>query len=201
MRHAPDDHRLPVHVGGHLRTRHRLLGGQHRDPGVLPPEQATEGGVPSRPRVAARARRTRLTPRHRPLPFGRPAHLDTGGMLAAIVGGWQRAHVHGVFRAPFTVTSATTTLNAPESAAGRPGEGHVEIFGDVGPTTPYFDVLASNRSPMSGSARRVNSLRGPECRNFEPEFDDAGASGPKTLPLKLDVYDLFNGRPSRTRAT
>ena len=34
---------LPVHVGVHLRAGHRLVGGQHRDPGVLPPEQSHAG--------------------------------------------------------------------------------------------------------------------------------------------------------------
>ena len=39
QRHAPDDSRLPVHICVHLRAGHRLVGGQHRDPRVLPPEQ------------------------------------------------------------------------------------------------------------------------------------------------------------------
>ena len=45
--------------------------------------------------------------------------------------------------APFTVTSATTSLNAP----GNPQladqvKDTVDIYGDVGPETPYFDVTA-----------------------------------------------------------
>ena len=134
------------------------------------------------------------------LPFGPDrAHLNTGGVLAAIVGGWQLGSTFTAYSgAPFTVTSSTTSLNAP----GNPQladqvKDDVEIFGDVGPTTPYFDVLAFK--PVTevrfGNAA-FNSLRGPGVRNFDLNLiRTLGIGGSKTLQLKLDVYNLFN-RPT-----
>jgi hypothetical protein len=134
------------------------------------------------------------------LPFGpgRP-HLNSGGALAAIAGGWQLGSTFTAYSgAPFTVTSSATSLNAP----GNPQladqvKPDVEIFGDVGPTTPYFDVTAFK--PVT-SARfgdgTFNSLRGPGVRNFDLSVTRTlSLAGSKTLQLKVDVYNLLN-RPT-----
>ena len=77
------------------------------------------------------------------LPFGPGhSHLNSGGALAAIARDWQVSSTFTAYDGPpFTVTSATTSLNAP----GNPQladqvKDKVEIYGDVGPQTPYFDV-------------------------------------------------------------
>ena len=93
---------------------------------------------------------------------------------------------------------ATTSLNAP----GNPQladqvKDNVEIFGDVGPQTPYFDVLAfkSVTDARFGNAT-FNSLRGPGVLNFDLSLSRTLALGAaKTLQFKFDVYNLFN-RPT-----
>jgi len=134
------------------------------------------------------------------LPFG-PGHphLNSGGTLAAIARDWQVSSTFSAYDGtPFTVTSATTSLNAP----GNPQladqvKDKVDIYGDVGPTTPYFDVLAfkSVTDVRFGNAA-FNSLRGPGVLNFDLNFSRTLAlGGSKTLQLKVDVYNLFN-RPT-----
>jgi hypothetical protein len=134
------------------------------------------------------------------LPFGRERQfLNSGGVLAAIAGGWQVSSTFTAYSgAPFTVTSATTSLNAP----GNPQladqvKDDVEIFGDVGPTTPYFDVTAfkpvTERRFGTGT---FNSLRGPGVRNVDLSLSRILTLGAaRTLQVKVDVYNLFN-RPT-----
>jgi len=134
------------------------------------------------------------------LPFGPGrAHLNSGGALAAIARDWQVSSTFTAYDGPpFTVTSATTSLNAP----GNPQladqvKDKVEIFGDVGAQTPYFDVTAfkSVTEPRFGNGT-FNSLRGPGVMNFDLSLTRTLALGAaKTLQLKFDVYNLFN-RPT-----
>jgi hypothetical protein len=73
----------------------------------------------------------------------------------------------------------------------------VDIYGDVGPQTPYFDVLAfkSVTDARFGNGT-FNSLRGPGVLNFDLSLSRTLALGAaKTLQLKFDVYNLFN-RPT-----
>jgi hypothetical protein len=131
------------------------------------------------------------------LPFGATRRfLNSGGTLAAIAGGWQASSTFTAYSgAPFTVTSSTATLNAP----GNPQladqvKDNVEIFGDVGPTTPYFDVTAFK--PVTEARfgnSKFNSLRGPGVRNIDLSLTRTLAMGrAKTLQLKVDIYNLFN---------
>ncbi len=134
------------------------------------------------------------------LPFGPGhAHLNSGGALAMIARDWQVSSTFSAYDGtPFTVTSSTTSLNAP----GNPQladqvKDKVDIYGDVGPTTPYFDVLAfkSVTDARFGNAA-FNSLRGPGVLNFDLNFSRTMAlGGSKTLQLKVDIYNLFN-RPT-----
>jgi len=134
------------------------------------------------------------------LPFGPGrAHLNSGGALAAIARDWQVSSTFSAYDGtPFTVTSATTSLNAP----GNPQladqvKDKVDIYGDVGPQTPYFDVLAfkSVTDARFGNGT-FNSLRGPGVLNFDLSLSRTLALGAaKTLQLKFDVYNLFN-RPT-----
>jgi hypothetical protein len=134
------------------------------------------------------------------LPFGRDRQfLNSGGTLEALAGGWQVSSTFTAYSgAPFTVTSATTSLNAP----GNPQladqiKDDVEIFGDVGLTTPYFDVTAfkpvTERRFGTGT---FNSLRGPGVRNVDLSLSRIlTLGGSRTLQIKVDVYNLFN-RPT-----
>jgi hypothetical protein len=131
------------------------------------------------------------------LPFGSGRKfLNSGGTAAAIAGGWQLSSTFTAYSgAPFTVTSATTSLNAP----GNPQladqvKDEVEILGGVGPTTPYFDVTAFKPVTEARFGNGTfNSLRGPGVQNFDLSVSRTlGLGGAKTLQLKVDVYNLFN---------
>jgi hypothetical protein len=134
------------------------------------------------------------------LPFGSGRRfLNAGGLAAAIAGGWQLSSTFTAYSgAPFTVTSSATSLNAP----GNPQladqvKDNVDIYGDVGPTTPYFDVTAFR--PVT-EARfgdgSFNSLRGPGVRNMDVSVTRTIAmGGAKTIQLKVDVFNVFN-RPT-----
>ena len=109
------------------------------------------------------------------LPFGPGrAHLNSGGALAAIARDWQVSSTFTAYDGtPFTVTSATTSLNAP----GNPQQAdqvkdNVEIFGDVGPQTPYFDVTAF-KSVTERAVRKWHVQQPARARSveFRPEPD------------------------------
>jgi hypothetical protein len=134
------------------------------------------------------------------LPFGQGRRfLNAGGAAAAIAGGWQVSSTFTAYSgAPFTVTSSTTSLNAP----GNPQladqvKDNVEIYGDVGPTTPYFDVTAFK--PVTETrfgTGSFNSLRGPGVRNIDLSVTRTlTMASSKTLQVKIDVYNIFN-RPT-----
>ncbi len=134
------------------------------------------------------------------LPFGpERRYLNSGGTMAAIAGGWQVSSTFTAYSgAPFTVSSSTTSLNAP----GNPQladqvKDDVEILGGVGPTTPYFDVTAFKAvTDARFGTSTFNSLRGPGVRNFDLSLmRTLTLGGAKTLQLKVDVYNLFN-RPT-----
>ena len=134
------------------------------------------------------------------LPFGSGRRfLNEGGAVAAIAGGWQVSSTFTAYSgAPFTVMSSTASLNAPGSPQlADQVKDNVEIFGDVGPTTPYFDVTAFKpvTEPRFGNGS-FNSLRGPGVRNIDLSVTRTLAvGGAKTLQLKIDVYNLTN-RPT-----
>jgi hypothetical protein len=134
------------------------------------------------------------------LPFGAGRRfLNSGGAAAALASGWQLSSTFTAYSgAPFTVTSSTTSLNAP----GNPQladqvKDDVDIFGDVGPTTPYFDVTAFK--PVTEArfgTGTFNSLRGPGVRNLDLSVTRTlTMGGAKTLQLKIDVFNVFN-RPT-----
>jgi hypothetical protein len=197
--HAPDDSGLPVHLGLHLRTGHRLVGRQHRDPGVLPSEQSHAGSG------AFQAARLGTSTPHKvdasviyQLPFGPDrTFLNSGGALAAIAGGWQVSSTFTAYSgAPFTVTSSTASLNAP----GNPQladqlRDDVEIFGYNGSNEGSSDVglPAGHRARFGTAVQQPAGAGGAKCR---PERQPHACHGrARTLQLKIDVYNLFN-RPT-----
>ncbi len=104
------------------------------------------------------------------LPFGRGRRFasELGGVLDAILGGWQ---VNSIFSAysntPFTLSASG--VNAPGSS-NRPDQvkEKVEKLGGIGRGTPYFDPTAfadvtTRRFGTSG----FNILRGPSIFNWD----------------------------------
>ena len=134
------------------------------------------------------------------LPFGpgRP-HLNSGGALAAIAGGWQVSSTFTAYDgAPFTVTSSYGFAErSGESATGRSGEGQRRNFRRRG-----SDDAVLRRHRVQGGHRatvwyrHVQQPARPGVRNFDLSLTRTLAlGGAKTLQLKVDVYNLFN-RPT-----
>lgn len=130
------------------------------------------------------------------LPFGSGRRfLSDGGVLAAIVGGWQ---VNGLFTAisgtPFTVTSNGASLNAPGNPQLADQIKEPEILGGVGSTSPYFDVtaFAPVTQPRFGNAG-FNTLRGPSVATLDASFFRTFALSSDTrLQFRLEVFNLTN---------
>ena len=172
QRHAPDDSGLPVHVCLHLRAGNRLVGRQHRDPRVLPPEQGNAGwrfipGRTGRHEHAAQGRRigdlSAAVRRGTAVPqLGRRGRGDCRRLAGEL-------DVHGVFRcAVYRHVEHHIAQRARQSAAGRPGEGRRRNLGGVGPKTPYFDVTAFKPVTEARFGNGTfNSLRGPGVRNID----------------------------------
>jgi Carboxypeptidase regulatory-like domain/TonB dependent receptor-like, beta-barrel/TonB-dependent Receptor Plug Domain len=105
------------------------------------------------------------------LPFGRGKRwLGSGGVLAAIAGGWQ---INGILSfhsgTPFSIGASGVALNAPESTQRADQvKPQVQILGGVGPGQPYFDPLAFApvEEPRFGNAA-FNSVRGPGVINWD----------------------------------
>ncbi|MBL8230741.1 MAG: TonB-dependent receptor [Bryobacterales bacterium] len=104
------------------------------------------------------------------LPFGKGKKYATGGVLAALAGGWQ---VNSIFTSasgtPFHVTASGTSLNAPGSAQrGDQVKEEVQKFGGAGRGQSYFDPFAYRpiTDARFGNAG-FNSLRGPGIVNLD----------------------------------
>lgn len=104
------------------------------------------------------------------LPFGKGKRWAHTGALSAIAGGWQ---INGILSAysgtPFSVVASSTSLNAPgNSQVADLVEPNVQIFGNIGPGTSYFDPLAFRAvtQPRFGNAG-LNILRGPGFFNVD----------------------------------
>ena len=113
------------------------------------------------------------------MPFGKGRrYLNNGGVVSAIVGGWQVNNIISYFSGlPFTVTSSGNSLNAPGSTQTadliKPT---VAIYGNTGPGQKYFDIdafraVGSDPNPANrarfGTAG-FNILRGPS--RFQWDF-------------------------------
>lgn len=105
------------------------------------------------------------------LPFGRGKRwLNNGGVLSAIVGGWQVNNILSFYSGtPFSVTASGVSLNAPGSSQRADQvKPNVKILGGVGPGQPYFDPLAFApvTEPRFGTVG-WNILRGPGVSNWD----------------------------------
>ena len=128
------------------------------------------------------------------LPFG-PGKpwLSNGGVLAAIVGGWQVSNIFSFYSGtPFSVTSSGTSLNAPENSQRADQlKQDVEIYG-FEPGQAYFDVLAF--APVTearfGTAP-FNVLRGPGVKSWDMMIARQVQFGQQmNLQLRVEMFNV-----------
>jgi hypothetical protein len=105
------------------------------------------------------------------LPFGKgQIWLANRGFLSTLVGGWQASSVISFISGqPFTVTSSSSSLNAPGSSQRADQvKPEVQILGGIGPGTPYFDptAFAAVTTPRFGNFG-LNRMRGPGIRSWD----------------------------------
>ena len=131
------------------------------------------------------------------LPFGTGRRwLNNGGVLSAIVGGWQINNLLSFYSGtPFTVTSSGSSLNSPgNTQMADQIKDDVEIFGGVGRGNPYFDPLAF--APVTeerfGNAG-FNTLRGPGVAQWDVGlFRQINVGQRANVQLRLEAFNVTN---------
>ncbi|MGH9163067.1 MAG: TonB-dependent receptor domain-containing protein [Vicinamibacteraceae bacterium] len=131
------------------------------------------------------------------LPFGRGRRwLHEGGILPAIVGGWQMNNAISVSSGtPFTVTASDTSLDAPGSdQMADQVTSDVEILHGIGEGQAWFDPLAF--APVTearfGNAG-FNTMRGPGYVNWDLGiFRVVPLGGRRTLELRFEAFNVLN---------
>ncbi len=131
------------------------------------------------------------------LPFGRGKKwASQGGLAAALLGGWQ---LNGIFSSysgtPFTVTSASTSLNAPgNTQTADQIKPQVAILGGAGPGQSFFDPLAY--APVTAvrfGTSGLNSLRGPGVVNLDLGlFREFSASERFKIQFRAESFNATN---------
>lgn len=135
------------------------------------------------------------------LPFGKGRPFAVNGMLDKVVGGWR---INGIYSAysglPFTVTAATTSLNAPGSSQIADQIAELVKIGDVGPGTQYYSIK-SFRDPnfqrpanvfRFGSMGR-NAVRGPGFQKVDlAMFKDFKITERFVLQFKAESFNFTN---------
>ena len=128
------------------------------------------------------------------LPFGRGRRwLNGGGVLAALVGGWQVNNILSFTSGtPFDVTASGTSLNAPGSSQRADQvKDDVQILGGIGRGNSYFDPLAFRpvTEARFGTAP-WGAVRGPGYANW-----DLGVFRQIDLPHNVNFqirFEAFN---------
>jgi len=128
------------------------------------------------------------------LPFGPgKKFLNAGGVIAALAGGWQVNALYSIASGqPFTISSSTTSLNAP----GNPQIGDVvktpTILGGIGPSDPYFDVTAF--APVTAARfgnSGFNTMRGPGVSTLDTSFFRTfSLSSRVRTQIRVEVFNL-----------
>ena len=104
------------------------------------------------------------------LPFGEGKPFASAGLARLLLGGWQ---LNGIFSSysgtPFTVTSSSTSLNAPGNLQTADQVlDEVKILGGTGPGQSYFDPLAFRSvTDVRYGNSGLNTLRGPGVVNLD----------------------------------
>ena len=136
------------------------------------------------------------------LPFGPRKRWATSGIGAKLLEGWQLNSLLTLYSgSPFTVSAASSTLNAPgNSQRADLVKPTVQILGDP---SSYFDPLAF--APPSGAARfgtaGYNILRGPGVVNLDASlYREFRLSERFRLQFRAEMFNVANtpqfGNPS-----
>jgi hypothetical protein len=136
------------------------------------------------------------------LPFGTGQKFGAGNPVANfILGGWKTNGVFSAYSgAPFTVTAAALSLNAPGSTQTADQVGELRKIGDVGPGTSYYDPSAF-RDPNIGRTAGTfrfgtmgrNAVRGPGFWRVDASmFKNFKISERFNMEFKTEVYNLTN---------
>lgn len=134
------------------------------------------------------------------LPFGPGRRwLSEGGVLGAIVGGWQLNNVISVLSGtPFDVTASGASLNAPESGQRADLVGTPTVFGtggaERGRRIAYFDPFAFRpvTEPRFGTAP-FNVLYGPGYWRWDLGlFREVRFGGGRSLQFRFEGFNILD---------
>jgi hypothetical protein len=131
------------------------------------------------------------------LPFGPGHRWLQSGVLGHIVGGWQVNNILSFYSGtPFTVSAASTSLNAPESNNQRADlvKDDVEILGGVGRGNSYFDPLAFQpvTEARFGTAP-YNLLRGPGVAQWDlGVFRQVMLGRTVNMQIRFEAFNVTN---------
>jgi hypothetical protein len=146
------------------------------------------------------------------LPFGPGRRwLTTGGVVAAIVGGWQLNNVLSLRSGtPFTVTASATALNSAsitQNPADRVKD-DVAILGGIGRESAWFDPLAF--APLPAGEVRLgnsgfNSMTGPGRVQWDMGlFRQVRFGRQANAQLRIEAFNVTNtphfGNPGTNRS-
>ena len=131
------------------------------------------------------------------LPFGHgKPFLNDERPLSSIVGGWQVMALLSVYSGlPFSVSSAGTSLNLPNSTQmADKVKTDVQILGGIGAGTSWFDPLAFRAVTEArfGNAG-YNTMRGPGFANLDLSVQrQFMLSGRLSLQARAEIFNLTN---------
>jgi hypothetical protein len=130
------------------------------------------------------------------LPFGAgKTFLNSGGIAAAIVGGWQvNAYVTAISGTPFTVSAPVGALNNNGPQVADRVKDTVEILGGIGVDKAWFDPTAFKpvTEARYGTAG-FNTMRGPGYANLDMSFFRTVRLGrTKALQGRIEVFNITN---------
>jgi hypothetical protein len=133
------------------------------------------------------------------LPFGPGRRwLNGGGVLAAIVGGWQLNNIVSFMSGtPFDITSSGTSLNAPENAQrGDQVKSDVDVLYGIGRGNAWFDPFAFK--PVPGTEARFGTapwgaVRGPGYGNWDLSvFRQINLPHNRNLQFRFEAFNALN---------
>lgn len=130
------------------------------------------------------------------LPFGPGKTLAAEGVLGHLLRGWQTNGTFSTYSGtPFTITASGTALNAPgNSQTADQVKERVEILGNIGANTSWFDPLAF-RQPTGvrfGSTGR-NIMTGPGIVNLDMSLFRTFKLGERfSMEFKAECFNISN---------
>lgn len=130
------------------------------------------------------------------LPFGTGRRwLNDGGIVSAIVGGWQVNNAISYFSgSPFSVIAAGNSLNAPGSQQTADLVGTPTILGGIGRGNAYFDVNAfAPVTEVRFGTAPWNVLSGPSFWSWDfGMFREVRFLTNKSLQLRFEGFNILN---------